>query len=295
VVLHPGVVVLSDPIDFDVPAFGDLVVSLHMQGDAGRPTAHPLGLHTTYISQPGNHSADVDFEAARTSQSYYWLGGIDVLAPDDDDAFTIVALGNSITDGARSTPDTDRMWPARLAARLAANPATRQVGVVNAGISGNRVLSDGAGMNVLTRLEHDVLSYPSVKWLILMEGINDIGALTRGPTNPVVTADRLIWAYRQVVARAHAQGVKVAGATLTPYEGAGYYSAEGEQIRQAVNNWIRTSGEVDAVIDFDAVTRDPANPGRFLPAYDPGDHLHPNDAGYQAMADAIDLSIFERN
>jgi lysophospholipase L1-like esterase len=208
------------------------------------------------------------------------------------DASTIVAFGNSITDGARSTADADRDWPARLAARLAANEATRGVGVVNAGISGNRVLSDGSGVSVLARLDRDALSYPGVKWVIFMEGINDIGGLTRGRTNPVVTADRLIWAYLQVIDRAHAQGVKVAGATLTPYEGAGYFSEEGEAIRAAVNEWIRTSGAFDAVIDFDAATRDPSSPRRLLPAYDPGDHLHPNDAGYQAMADAIDLSIF---
>lgn len=291
VVLHPGMIVVSDPIDIDVPTTGDLVVSLHMNGEAGRPTAHSLGLHTTYISPAGDHTAATDFEAVRTSRSYYWLAGVDVLAPEE--AFTVVALGNSITDGALSTPDTDRMWPARFAARLAANESTRGVGVVNAGISGNRVLSDASGVSVLARLEHDALSYPGVEWIILMEGINDIGALARGATHPVTTSDRLIWAYRQVIDRAHSQGVRVAGATLTPYEGAGYFSAEGEAIRQRVNEWIRTSGEFDAVIDFDAATRDPASPGRFLPAYDPGDHLHPNDAGYQAMADAIDLSIFE--
>jgi lysophospholipase L1-like esterase len=291
VVLHPGVVVMSDPIDIDVPTVGDLVVSVHMAGEAGRPTAHSLGLHTTYISAPGDHTAAADFEAARSTRSYYWLAGVDVLAPEE--AFTVVAFGNSITDGALSTPDTDRMWPARFAARLAENESTRNVGVVNAGISGNRVLSDAAGVSVLARLDRDALSYSGVEWIIFMEGINDIGALARGATNPVTTADRLIWAYQQVIDRAHAQGVKVAGATLTPYEGAGYYSAEGEAIRQAVNEWVRTSGAFDAVIDFDAATRDPSSPGRFLPAYDPGDHLHPNDTGYQAMADAIDLSIFE--
>lgn len=291
VVLHPGTVILSDPIDIPVPAVGDLVVSLYLPGEAGRPTAHSLGLHTTYISSAGDFTAARDFEAARTTQSYYWIAGVDVLAPSG--ASAIVAFGNSITDGARSTPDTDRMWPARLAARLASNERTRNVGVVNAGISGNRVLSDASGVSVLARLDRDALSYSGVEWIIFMEGINDIGALTRGPTNPVVTAERLIWAYQQVIARAHSQGIKVAGATLTPYEGAGYFSEQGEGIRHAVNQWIRTSGAFDAVIDFDAATRDPSNPRRLLPAYDPGDHLHPNDAGYQAMADAVDLSIFE--
>ena len=290
-VLHPGVVVYSDPIDMDVPALGDLVVSLYVESDAGRPTAHSLGLHTTYISAPGDFTSQNNFEAQRTALSYYWLAGVDVVAPED--AFAVVAFGNSITDGALSTPNTDRMWPARFAARLAENPDTRNVGVVNAGISGNRVLSDASGVSVLARLEADALSYSGVKWIVLMEGINDIGALARGATNPVVTAERLIWAYQQVIDRAHAQGVQVAGATLTPYEGAGYFSEQGEAIRAEVNEWIRTSGEFDAVIDFDAATRDPANPRRFLPVYDPGDHLHPHDAGYQEMADTVDLSIFE--
>jgi len=289
-VLHPGVVAYSDPVDFEAAPLEDLVVSLYLQGDAGRPTTHPLGLHTTYISGPGDFTAATDFPADTTTQSYYWLAGIDVFAPED--AFAIVALGNSITDGALSTPDADRSWPSRLAARLAANEDTRNIGVVNAGISGNRVLSDGAGVSVLARLENDALSYSGVKWIVLLEGINDIGAITRGPTNPAVTAERLIWAYRQVIERAHARGVRVAGATLTPYEGAGYFSKEGEEIRAAVNDWIRDSGEFDAVIDFDAATRNPESPTWFLPAYDPGDHLHPNDAGYQRMADEVDTSIF---
>src|SRR5690606_29304298 len=157
----------------------DLVVSLYLQGDAGRPTTHPLGLQTTYISGPGDFTAATDFPADTTTQSYYWLAGIDVFAPED--AFAIVALGNSITDGALSTPDADRSWPSRLAARLAANEDTRNIGVVNAGISGNRVLSDGAGVSVLARLENDALSYSGVKWIVLLEGINDIGAIARGP------------------------------------------------------------------------------------------------------------------
>lgn len=290
-VLHPGVVVYSDPIDLEIAPLTDLVVSLYMEGDAGRPTTHSLGLHTTYISAPGDFTAATDFESQRTTLSYHWLAGVDVVAPED--AFAVVALGNSITDGALSTPDTDHSWPSLLAVRLADNPETQNVGVVNAGISGNRVLSDASGVSVLARLERDALSYSGVEWIVLLEGINDIGALARGPTNPVVTADRLIWAYQQIITRAHAQGVRVAGGTLTPYEGAGYYSEEGEAIRSAVNEWVRTSGAFDAVIDFDAATRDPANPARFLPEYDPGDHLHPNDAGYERMADEVDLSVFE--
>lgn len=289
-VLHPGVVVYSDPIDLDVPALSELAVTLYMEGEVGRPATHSVGLNTTYISTPGDHSGSVTLPVERTTLSYYWLAGVDVDAPED--AFAIVAFGNSITDGAVSTPNENRAYPSRLAMRLAENEATGSVGVVNAGISGNRVLSDASGVSVLARLDRDALSYSGVRWIVFLEGINDIGALARGATHPEVTADRLIWAYRQVIERAHASGVRVAFGTLTPYEGAGYFSEEGEAIRTAVNEWIRTSGEPDAVIDFDAATRDPANPRRFLPEYDPGDHLHPNDVGYQRMADEVDLGIF---
>ncbi len=291
-VLHPGVVVYSDPVDFEVEPLGEMVVSLYLSGEAGNPTTHPLGLRDTYLSPPGDFTDSTSFAPVDTTRSYYWLAGVDVAAPED--AFAIVAIGNSITDGAVSTPNEDRDWPSRLAQRLAADSRTRNIGVVNVGISGNRVLSDAAGVSVLARLDRDAFSYSGAEWLVFMEGINDIGALARGATNPVVTADRLIWAYQQVIDRAHAQGMKVAGATLTPYEGAGYFSEEGEAIRSRVNEWIRTSGAFDAVIDFDAATRDPASPRRFLPAYDPGDHLHPNDAGYQRMADEVDISIFAR-
>lgn len=289
-VLHPGVVVYSDPVELDVPALSDLAITLYAEGEVGRPATHSVGLRTTYISTPGDYSGEATLPVERTTLSYYWLAGVDVDAPED--AFAIVAFGNSITDGAVSTPNENRAYPSQLAVRLAENDETQSVGVVNAGISGNRVLSDASGVSVLARLDRDALSYSGVRWILFLEGINDIGALARGSTHPEVTAERLIWAYRQVIARAHASGVRVAFGTLTPYEGAGYFSEEGEAIRSAVNEWIRTSGEPDAVVDFDAATRDPANPRRFLPAYDPGDHLHPNDAGYQRMADEVDLGIF---
>lgn len=291
-VLHPGVVVYSDPLDFGIEPLEEVVVSLYLSGEVGAPTTHPLGLRDTYLSPPGDYTDSLSFAPVETTRSYNWLAGVDVSAPEE--AFSIVAFGNSITDGAVSTPNEDRDWPSRLARRFADDPSTRNIGIVNAGISGNRVLSDAAGVSALARLDRDVFSYSGVKWLIFMEGINDIGALARGPTHPETTAERLIWAYQQVIDRAHANGVKVAGATLTPYEGAGYFSEEGEAIRSRVNEWIRTSGAFDAVIDFDAATRDPAHPRRFLPTYDPGDHLHPNDTGYQRMADEVDLSIFAR-
>ncbi len=209
---------------------------------------------------------------------------------------TIVTFGDSITDGDQSTPDRIAMWPAILAARLQANAATRDIGVVNAGISGNRLLGDNT--SGLARLTMHALSVPGVKWITLLEGINDITAATRplppgsGPHTPV-TADDLIAAYKQVIAMAHMQGVKVIGCTLTPYAESRAYSEAGEAIRQAVNTWIRTSNAFDAVVDFDAVTRDPKQPNRLRPEADSPDDLHPGDPGYKMMADAIPLTLFK--
>ena len=209
----------------------------------------------------------------------------------------IVTFGDSITDGSQSTPDTNNAWPAILATRLAAGKATANIAVANQGIGGNRVLSDGTlfqGVSALARLDRDVLSQPGVAWLIVLEGINDIGnsAAGNGNSGPI-TAEELIAAHKQIIDRARQHGIKVMGATLTPYEGAAYFREEGEKIRQALNAWIRTSGAYDAVVDFEAVVRDPANPRRLRADFDPGDHLHPNDAGYRAMAGAIDLRLFK--
>ena len=286
----PGMVVLSDPVDLNVPATGDLAVSLFLPEDTGPPTTHPTGLHATYISKAGDFTAAPEIADATTTQSYYWLEGIDVAAPAN--AATIVAIGDSITDGARSTSNTDHSWPALLAARIAAKKGM-PMGVANMGISGNRVLGDGAGVSLLARFDRDVLGQSGVKWVMLLEGINDIGRLASAPST-APSADELIGAYKQIIDRAHAADLRIVGCTLTPYEGAGYYRPEGETIRAAVNNWIRTSGAFDAVVDFEAATRDAANPKRFRAEFDPGDHLHPNDAGYQAMADAIDLSVFTK-
>jgi lysophospholipase L1-like esterase len=294
--LMPGVVVVSDPVDIDVPALGDLAVSLFFPADTGNPTAHATGLRPTYVSSDGDFTGRTDFPLAGTTQQYYWLSSVEVAASADVSA--IVAFGDSITDGARSTPDTNNSWPALLAARLAANKATANIAVVNEGIGGNRLLTDAiglAGVSALARLDRDVLSHPGVKWLMILEGINDIGTLGAATPPPVpITSDDLIWVLQQAIDRAHAHGIKAVGCTLTPYEGAGYARENGETIRDTVNRWIRTSGAFDAVVDFEAATRDPNNPKRFRPDFDPGDHLHPNDAGYKAMADAIDLSIFNR-
>jgi lysophospholipase L1-like esterase len=292
--MMPGVVVVSDPVDIDVPPLGDLAVSLYLPADTESPTTHATGLRPTYVSTEGDFTGRAELPLAGTTQQYYWLASVEVSAPADSSA--IVAFGDSITDGARSTPDTNNSWPALLAARLRANKATANIGVVNEGIGGNRLLTDAmglAGVSALARFDRDVLSHPGVKWLMILEGINDIGTLGAAtpPATPV-TSEALIWALQQMIDRAHAHGIKVVGCTLTPYEGAGYARENGEVIRDAVNRWIRSSGAFDAVVDFEAATRDPNNPKRFRPEFDPGDHLHPNDAGYKAMADAVDLSIF---
>ena len=290
--IPPGASALSDSVDFDAPPLAELAVSVYVPGTTSAPTMHSVGLHTTYVSLSGDATAQVALTAAVTTQSWYWLSGVDVLAPSSVAA--IVAFGDSITDWARSTPDTNSSWPSRLSRRLLASPATAGLAVANQGISGNRILRDGAGASALARFDSDVLSQAGVQWLIVLEGINDIGRATGPNANPAdaVTADELIGGLRQMIERAHVRGIRVAGATLTPYTGAPYFSEKGEVIREAVNNWIRTGGAFNAVIDFDAATRDPGNPKQFRPAFDSGDHLHPSDAGYQAMADAIDVTIF---
>jgi lysophospholipase L1-like esterase len=294
ITMMPGVVVVSDPIDLDVQPVTDLAVSLYLPSDTGSPTTHATGLRPTYVSTEGDFSGRAQFPLAGTTQQYYWLSSVEVAGSAETSA--IVAFGDSITDGARSTPDTNNAWPALLAARLRANKATANIGVVNEGIGGNRLLTDAtglAGVSALARLDRDVLSHPGVKWLMVLEGINDIGSLAAAtpPPHPVTT-ETLIWALQQIIDRAHAHGIKVVGCTLTPYQGAGYSRENGEEIRDAVNRWIRSSGAFDAVVDFEAATRDPNNPKQLRPEFDPGDHLHPNDAGYKAMADAIDLAIF---
>ena len=287
VVVPPGAVIVSDAVDLDVPTLGELAVSLYVPSATGPLSGHSMALQTTYLTADGDATGQPAITGGTTSQAWYWVSEIDVEAPAG--AATIVTLGDSITDGATSTPGTYRSWPSRLAERLAANPTTAQVAIVNEGISGNKVLADGAGVSALARFDRDVLGLPGVRWLMILEGINDIGGIQRGLP---LDADALLAGLKQLAIRAHAHGIKVIGCTLTPYGGAGYYSEEGEAIRQRVNALIRTSPLFDAVVDFDAVTRDPANPGQLLPAYNNTDHLHPNDAGYEAMANAVDLSLF---
>jgi len=291
ITIAQGAHVISDPVDFDVPQVGDVAISVYIPGDSGQLTLHNTGLHTTYIAK-GNVTTEPVFNDATTTRSYYWITGLDVMAPADTAA--IVAFGDSITDGTTSTVDANRSWPSFLAQRILTTPGAPKLAVLNEGIAGNRVLADGAGVNALARFDRDVLGQAGVKWLFIMESINDIGQTTRAnaTAGPPVTPDDLIGALKQMVERAHTHGIKVIGCTLTPYEGAAYYSEQGEEIRQAVNRWIRTSGTFDAVVDYDAVTRDPANPKVFKMGFNDGDHLHPNDAGYKSMADSIDLRIF---
>ena len=291
--IQPGALVVSDAVDLAVPALTELAVSLYVPDDTASATAHELGLNTTYVA-PGNAAASASLPSAATNLTYFWLTGIEVLAPAA--AGTIVAFGDSITDGFSSTPNAHRAWPAQLAARLQNDRATAHWGVVNVGISGNRVRRDVVGTSALARFDRDVSSRAGVRWLVLFEGINDINfsALPRAPESQRTTAEQLIEALSQLVDRAHAEGLKVIGATLMPMGGLWLHNAETEAMRQAVNRWIRSGGKFDAVVDFDAVTRDPQQPERLRPQFDSGDHIHPNDAGNAAMANAIDIAVFDR-
>jgi len=289
----PGAVAFSDPVDLVVPKLADVAVSLYLPDDTGLPTIHPDGMHTAYIAQ-GDATRSTMLNPTATTTAYLWLAGIDVLAPAN--AATVVAFGDSITDGVGATLDANRAWATLLAARLASSPATDTVSVINVGLSGNRLLREGFGVSALARFDRDVLSFPHVRWMIVLLGINDITfpAIPGMPSTEAVTADDLISGLHQLVERAHTHDIKVAGATIMPVGGVNTYTEPGEATRQAVNRWIRTGGEYDAVIDFDDVVRDPADPKKLRADFDPGDHVHPNDAGNQAMAAAIDPAMFLR-
>jgi lysophospholipase L1-like esterase len=291
IVVPPGAILVSDPVELQVAPMSDLAVSLYLPKDTGAPTNHTVGLHTGYISK-GNLTGSASMTDASTTTACAWLSSVDVAAPKD--AFTIVALGDSITDGYGTTPDADKAWPTLLAARLGANKATKNMAAVNQGISGNQVLRDGAGISALARFDRDVLSRPGVKWVVLLEGINDISIRGRADGPAALTADDLIAGYKQLIERCHMYGIKIAGATLTPYEGVPTASERGEAIRQAANKWIREKGHFDAVVDLDVTLRDPQKPSRIKQEYDAGDHIHPNDAGNQAMAGAFDPALFNK-
>jgi lysophospholipase L1-like esterase len=299
ITIPPGAPVLSDPVDLNVPALSDLAISLYLPGTVGATTIHGTASQTNYVSLPGDFTGAASLPTQRTILSWPFLTEVDVDGGQAAGGSAIVTLGDSITDGTRSTPDTNNRWPDWLARRLQTvrdpiQGINTRLGVVNRGISGNRLISNPpegslAGRNALERFDRDVLATAAVRYMTVMLGINDIG---NSPNATPIAAEELIAGYRQLIARAHVKGIAAYGATLTPFEGAGYYSPEKEVVRQAVNNWIRSSDEFDGVIDFDRVTRDPAHPTRFLPAYDSGDHLHPNDLGYQAMGNAVPLELF---
>ena len=292
VTIPAGAPVFSDPVAMQVAPLSDLAVSVYLADQTiDDMTCHQDARSTTLITEGDNTAAETMTDA-RAIYSWCFVEGIDV-STHAKDAAAIVTLGDSITDGARSTRDTNRRWPDVLARRLQADPKTARLSVLNEGISGNRLVHDGAGPNALARFDRDVLERSGVKYLIILEGINDIGrtAEPRDPGDPITAQDE-IRALGQMVTRAHSHGIKVFGATLTPYVGAGYASPAGEQMREAVNEWIRTSGVFDGVIDFDQVTRDPANPTVFAADVDSGDHLHPGDAGYEKVGASIDLTIF---
>ena len=286
IIIPAGAPLLSDPIDLPVKALDRLVISMHVPGAISR-TGHTL-LH--YIAgTPGDHTAAAQLPAQKLGRLTALVTQVDVDATTAHSV--VVCLGDSITDGATSTINAFRSYPDRLAERLA--PAGKWA-VVNAGIGGNKLLRYGTGPNALARLDRDVFGVPGVKAIILLEGINDIGRgfQPTGVQDPV-TAEALIAAYRQIIQRAHDQGIRVIGATLTPYQGAGYASPAGEEARQALNRFILTSGEFDGVVDFATATADKANPLAFAAEYNIRDKLHPNDAGYNAMADAVNLSLFK--
>ncbi|MEV8030582.1 SGNH/GDSL hydrolase family protein [Streptomyces sp. NPDC086182] len=275
--------VFSDPVALPVPADANLLVSVHTPADSGPATYHRSALQANFIAPRGDRTAEESGAAYTTTvASWYYVTGVDVLGPFA--AGSVVALGDSITDGSGSSAGANHRWPDRLADRLRVLPAYRRPGVLNAGIAGNRVLLADRGPSALTRLDADVFSRAGVRTMIVLEGVNDIKG-TPEQKDPRVLEN----AYRLVVSRAHARGIRVIGATITPYGGHAAYTPAREAVRQAVNAAIRTHRIFDEVADFDATVRDPARPSRILPAYDPGDHLHFNDAGMRALAGAIDL------
>jgi lysophospholipase L1-like esterase len=293
IIIPPGALVVSDPVALKVAPAANLAVSIFLPDQpVNQLTLHPFADQTNYLVS-GNVVSAASLDAPTTFFTWDFLKGVDVAA--DDKSASIVTFGDSITDGAHSTRDANARWPDVLARRLLADKKTANLGVLNQGIGGNRILHDTTGPSALARFDRDVLAQAGVKYLVIMESINDIGHAT-DPAKPydVVTAADLIVGLGQLATRAHTHGIKVIGATLTPFVGAKYQSPAGEEMRQAINKWIRTTNQLDGVIDFDKITTDPTHPGMFLPLDDSGDHLHPGDDGYKSMGESIDLKLFTK-
>jgi lysophospholipase L1-like esterase len=293
VVIPPGALIVSDAAPLKVAPFADLAVSLFLPDQPVTQISYHGAAYQTNYRVAGNSVTAATLPDAKKFYSWQFLKDVDVQA--EGSSSSIVAFGDSITDGAHSTSDANARWPDVLAKRLAGDKKTSHIGVLNQGIGGNRILHDGVGPSALARFDRDVIAQAGVRYVIVLEAINDIGH-AQDPKRPydVVTAEDLIDGFKQMALRAHTHGIKIYGATLTPYVGAGYSSPAGEAMRVAINQWIRTSKDLDGFIDFDKVTLDPAKPDTFLPSADSGDHLHPKDAGYKIMGDSIDLKLFTK-
>jgi lysophospholipase L1-like esterase len=295
VIIPAGAEFVSDPITSNVAALSDLAISFHLDIPPARETSHPGSRATSWYVH-GDAVSAPNFTNPGEIEHWFELSEVDVQSTPG--AATIVALGDSITDGHAANTNGNNRWPDILAARLQQSPATQTIGVSNQGIGGNHLLTDGLGPNALARFDRDVLAPAGVRWVILLEGVNDLGGLTRegevSPDNHAALVQRILAAYQQIITRAHAHQLRVYGATITPYVGSDYYHPGplSEADRQTINAWIRTAGHFDAVIDFDQVVRDPAHRDHLLPAYDCGDHLHPSPAGYKAMGESIPLTLF---
>jgi lysophospholipase L1-like esterase len=286
VTIPAGQAVISDPIDYELAPLSDLVVTMHIEEVPDRVTGHPGSRATSYL-QAGTHVNDAVLQAASTTEHWYLLAAVDVWR--DDGAGILVALGNSITDGRGSGTDRNTRWTDYLAARL--DSAGTNIGVVNAGLGGNAMIRGGLGPPALERLDRDVLDVPGARWVIVLIGVNDIG---NSEGSAAGVAEELIAGYEEIIARVRVRGLRVYGATILPFGGSQYDSPEHEEMRTRVNDWMRTAAPFDALIDLDAVMRDAGNPSRLSPAFDTGDHLHPNEAGYRALADAVDTDLFVR-
>jgi lysophospholipase L1-like esterase len=288
VTIEPGAATTSDPFQFALEPRTNVAITIHFGDTSPDVTGHPGSRTTSYLLS-GNKVSLAHFSGAVRTDHWYIINGIDVVATES--AAAVVVLGNSVTDGRGSGTDKQNRWPDELARRLQENPDTRSVAVLNMGIGGNCVLSDCLGPTALSRFERDVIGQTRVRWLIILEGINDIGQAEGAEATAAVAGD-LIAAYEQMIDRAHAEGIRVYGATLFPFGGSFYDTADREAARKMVNEWIRSSGRFDAVIDLDVALRDPENLLRLLPAADTGDHLHPNETGHWMIAEAVDLTLF---